>query len=73
VRKIKPGPTCSVQGPTSKAGPFGLATSNGPYIGCLVVPPDSEGEDVTLRVSAADPRISFSDCDQQESKNYRAP
>ena len=61
-KTVHSAPTCTVQGPTSRAGPFGTAKNNGPYVGCLVIP---EGT-VRMKVSQATKDLSDKTCDGVE-------
>ncbi len=65
-RSVRPGTTCSVQGPPRKGGLFGSAKLNGPYIGCLSIPDDTKRSGITLRISEADPSVSFASCDSPQ-------
>ena len=63
VRSVKSGDTCPVQAADRCAL---IAKCPGRYIGCLAIPADSERAEVTLRVSQADPTVSFRTCDGVE-------
>jgi hypothetical protein len=64
---IHPGAACMVHGPTKQTGPFGMAWTEGPYIGCLLMPADDQRESVSVPISSAREDISFSTCDETDS------
>ena len=64
---IHPGGACMIHGPTGRSGPFGLNHDEGPYIGCLAMPPDAERENVIVRVSAVRRELPWSTCDENRS------
>ena len=58
---LHPGSPCVVSGPAERTGGV---LNPGSYIGCLLVPSDSERSGVTLRASAADRNIGERACDE---------
>ena len=62
---IHPGAACIVSGPAGKEGFLNGVLNPGPYIGCLLVPRDSERtQGITLQASDARADISESVCDR---------
>ncbi len=66
VSSLRSGMTCTVQGPSRKVGPLGGARDNGPYVGCLLMPPNGERRGKEVLVSAADPEVDIGACDSTQ-------
>lgn len=64
VKTIHPGATCIVNGPTTRFGPSGSIRAEGPYVGCLRMPRDSERSGVRVYVSSVERNVGLSDCDR---------
>ena len=65
-QSVRAGDTCSIFGPTTRSGPFGMIHGDGPYMGCLPLPADSERSGVKVYISALDPEVGFDECDGVE-------
>ena len=48
---IRPGRACAVNGPTGRSGPGGILHDEGPYMGCLAMPPKALWRETTVAVS----------------------
>ncbi len=65
-KTIRSGTRCIVMGPTTRSGPFGMNHGEGPYMGCLALPADSERSGVKVYISTLDPNVSWDECDGVE-------
>jgi hypothetical protein len=63
-REIHAGTPCIISGPATKSGVGGGILNPGSYIGCLLLPATSEGDQVTLRASSAVQTIGERACDE---------
>jgi len=61
---IHPGSACPINGPAAKTGFLGGVLDPGPYLGCLLIPKDSEKTKVTVSVSEVNRDISDSVCEE---------
>ena len=63
TKDLTPGSACLVYGPTGKGGPLNVGVLPGPYIGCILLPPERGDELLSLLVSEARRDIDPRTCD----------